>query len=504
LIFFNVRHSLAAHPDSIGHFGLRILSMTRVPSVFISYSWTSQEHMDFVMDLANKLNDAGADVTLDRWTLQPGHDPLSFMEEGVRDSDKVVIVSDSAYAAKADGRHGGVGTETQIISPNVYASSQQNKFAVVVVEKDESGKACLPTFYTSRMYIDFTVRDAWAERMEELIRWIYDKPLHVKPERGKPPSYITDRNAPVLATSGHLDRALDGLRHSRPFAHGAVQEYLSTFSDNLSRFQQAPSETPYDEVVAAIDSLQSPRNEYVTFLKTLVMYGDESAYAPVLHRFFESLIRYCAGVRRAGHQEQEHLEFFVYELFLLSIAVLVESRKLSTAVRLMDEPYFPSIDDEHAESEHSFMVFDPPMRALEARNKLLKLNRQSLAADILKKRCELTPVRFEQLMQADFICYVRNQLRAQGKGRVWWPHTLVFALLGLRKPFDFFHRIRTEADVSDALHLIGAMSIEDVGVFLSRLSAGFIAVPRWDGDKFDVSELIAFSKWKELEDKWPG
>lgn len=478
--------------------------MTRAPSVFISYSWTSPEHMDFVMDLAKKLSDAGAEVMLDRWTLRPGHDPITFMEEGVRDSDKVVIISDRAYAAKADGRQGGVGTETQIISPNVYASSQQNKFAAVVVENDESGKACRPTFYTSRMYIDFTVRDAWAERMEELIRWIYDKPLHVKPERGKPPSYITDRNAPVLATSTHLDRALDGLRNSRLFAHGAVQEYLSTFSDNLSRFEQPPSETPHDEVVAAIDNLRPARNEFVTFLKTLVTYGDESVYAPVLHRFFESLIRYCVGVRRAGHQVQEHLAFLVYELFLLSISVLVENRSLRTAVRLMDAPYFPNINDEHAEPEHSFLVFDAPMHALEARNRSLKLNRQSLAADILKKRCELTPVRFEQLMQADFICYVRNQLQAQGSGRVWWPHTLVFALFGLRKPFDFFHRIRTEADVSDALHLVGAMSREDVGVFLNRLSAGFIAVPRWDGETFDVSELTAFSKWKDLEDKWPG
>lgn len=38
---------------------------------------------------------------------------------------KVLIISDKKYADKANGRDGGVGTETQIISAEVYKNRQQ-------------------------------------------------------------------------------------------------------------------------------------------------------------------------------------------------------------------------------------------------------------------------------------------------------------------------------------------------------------------------------------------
>lgn len=44
------------------------------------------------------------------------------MESMVQDSsiDKVLIICDKGYKEKADDREGGVGTETQIITPTLY------------------------------------------------------------------------------------------------------------------------------------------------------------------------------------------------------------------------------------------------------------------------------------------------------------------------------------------------------------------------------------------------
>lgn len=94
------------------------LDDSKSPKVFISYSWTSEEHVAWVLDLAEKLVDDGVDVILDRWDLKPGQDKYHFMEQMVKDETvtKVLIVCDKAYADKADRRAGGVGTETQIIS----------------------------------------------------------------------------------------------------------------------------------------------------------------------------------------------------------------------------------------------------------------------------------------------------------------------------------------------------------------------------------------------------
>ena len=92
------------------------------PKAFISYSWTSPEHEEWVLALATDLEESGIHVVLDKWELREGADKFAFMEKSVTDPSiqKVIVVCDRLYAEKADGRKGGVGTETQIISKEIY------------------------------------------------------------------------------------------------------------------------------------------------------------------------------------------------------------------------------------------------------------------------------------------------------------------------------------------------------------------------------------------------
>ncbi len=112
------------------------------PKLFISYSWSNAEHEQRVVDLATELCESGVDVMLDKWDLKEGHDAVVFMEQMVTNPEikKVAIIFDETYAMKADGRAGGVGTETQIISKEVYDNQAQEKFVVIVMEKDIYGK----------------------------------------------------------------------------------------------------------------------------------------------------------------------------------------------------------------------------------------------------------------------------------------------------------------------------------------------------------------------------
>ena len=166
--------------------------MNSSPKLFVSYSWSTPEHEQWVVDLATELVNNGVDVVLDKWALREGHDSIAFMEKMVTDPSitKVLLVCDRMYSMKADGRAAGVGTETQIISAEVYAKESQDKFVAVLAERDDSGKPFLPTYYKSRIYVDLSESDRYAENFEKLLRWIFDKPLFVRPELGKPPSFI--------------------------------------------------------------------------------------------------------------------------------------------------------------------------------------------------------------------------------------------------------------------------------------------------------------------------
>jgi len=162
-------------------FGITHDMSEEIPKMFISYSWSSPGHEQWVVNLATELRESGIDVILDKWDLKEGHDAHAFMEKMVADLGikKVAIVCDRIYVEKANSRSGGVGTETQIISPEIYEKQDQNKFVAIVSEQDDQGKPSLPIYYKSRIYIDLSDNDLYAKNFEQLLRWAYDKPLHI-------------------------------------------------------------------------------------------------------------------------------------------------------------------------------------------------------------------------------------------------------------------------------------------------------------------------------------
>ena len=55
------------------------------PQISISYSWSSQEHENWVIELANRLMNDGVLVVIDKLNLKEGQDKYKFMEIIVED-----------------------------------------------------------------------------------------------------------------------------------------------------------------------------------------------------------------------------------------------------------------------------------------------------------------------------------------------------------------------------------------------------------------------------------
>src|SRR5260370_16880027 len=145
---------------------------TSQPKVFISYSWTTPQHERWVLDLAERLSSDGIVITLDKWDLKEGQDKHKFMEQMVLDETigKVIVICDRGYQAKADGRKGGVGTESQLISKEVYENTGQEKFIPIVREFDPDGKPCMPHFMCSRIYVDLWSEETFEENYKKFIK----------------------------------------------------------------------------------------------------------------------------------------------------------------------------------------------------------------------------------------------------------------------------------------------------------------------------------------------
>lgn len=470
------------------------------PKVFISYSWSSPQHEQWVINLATELRPAGVDVILDKWDLKEGHDAIAFMEKMVTDPEikKVIIVSDRVYAQKADSRKGGVGTETQIISKEIYDKVEQDKFVVVIAEKDEYGKPYLPTYCKSRIYIDLSEPDDYAENFERLLRWIYDKPLYKKPEIGKMPSFLSEGEQILLGTTVSFRRAINVIKDGKPYSAGALNEYFEIFVQNLEKFRIKNYEGEFDEAIMKnIEVFLPYRTEAIQIFSAIARYGPKEELIESLHRFFESLIPYMfrpESVTSWREWDFDNFRFIIHELFLYAIAILVKLERFQQASMLLSQRYYvPGNSDYGRDVMVSFSVFRRYMESLEYRNKRLKLRRLSLRADLLKERCQTTGIDFKYLMQADFVLFIRTELYAEDSFYRWWPEILLY-LGHFPGPFEIFARAESKRYFEKMKCLFDIQSPDDFKQLLEEYQQRKRKLPSWEFYSFNPALLLNIEK----------
>lgn len=461
------------------------------PKLFISYSWSDPEHEQWVVDLATELRESGVDVILDKWDLKEGHDALAFMEQMVTNPEikKVAIICDETYAAKADGRAGGVGTETQIISKEVYENQAQERFVAVVTKKDGNGKPFLPTYYKSRIYIDLSEADGYAENFERLLRWIFDKPLYVKPELGSRPSFLTESEHVYLGTTALFKRCVDAIKNHKTYAAGSFDEYCDLFASNLERFRLSKPEGEFDDaVVKNIEEFLPYRNEVIQLFISIAQYSPTTEFTQRIHRLFEGLIPYVIGTEWVF----DNFKFIVHELFLYALAILLKHDRLDQANILLQQQYYlPGNSGYMQDVMVSFLVFQGHIQSLERRNQRLDLHRLSLRADLLQERCNGTGIDFRYLMQADFVAFMRAELETENNRIRWWPYTLLY-LGHFNGPFEIFARSSSRTYFNRAKVLLAVDTPKDLEPLFKSYQDGSRRLPSWEFESFNPVVLIGY------------
>jgi hypothetical protein len=468
------------------------------PRLFISYSWSSQDHELWVVGLATQLRESGIDVILDKWELKEGNDSIAFMEKIVTDPTitKVAVISDRVYAEKADKRKSGVGTETQIISREVYEKQDQNKFVAVLPERDDAGNPYLPTYYKGRIYIDLSSSEKYGDEFERLVRWVFDKPLHVKPQIGKPPAFLEEEPAQSLGTGLLFRRSLDALKNSKPFVEGAVDEYLTTFANNLEKFRMTLDESADldDQVIASINEFTPYKNEFVQVVQSIAQYASTDDMQKKLHRFFEQLIPYLDAPEQATSYHpfgSDNFKFIVHELFMHTIATLIRYERFSFVNTLIAIPYYVSTNASRGrDATTSFTVFRPYAESFKLRDK--KLGRLSSRADMLKQRAEAAGFDFRSLMQAEFVLWLRATMIDDYYVR-WWPETLVYSTHAYG-PMEIFARSQSASYFQSISIVLGGVSVEKLREHLVKLKNDRNDVPSWQFERISPSVLAGADK----------
>jgi hypothetical protein len=403
------------------------------------------------------------------------------------------------YAEKADARRGGVGAESQIISAEVYARADQQKFVPVATEISEDGAPYLPSYLKGRIYIDMTNPASRYERFEQLVRWLFDKPLHQRPSLGKPPAFIVTPDAPQLGTTARFRMSIDAIRSGHRHTLPLFAEYLETFATNLEAFRIGPvSGQPFDDaVVASIESFMPYRDEFVDLLHAMAKYEPTIEVYDAVHSFFESVLlyKYPPEGRSAGREiEFDNYKFILHELFLYSFAVLLHNRRYEGARALMEQRYFIPAGRSTTQRERlvTFKRFRDYVRTLEeTRNERLKLGRLSVVADMLKQRSTRPDVTFLDLMQADFVLHLFSVLHFPDDK--WFPGTLIYASHG-GVSFELFARAISRRSFEHLKTLLNVSSRDELLTLFKQNAEGFGYHQMWEFDGINPLALMNAEK----------
>ncbi|MXZ00781.1 TIR domain-containing protein, partial [Candidatus Poribacteria bacterium] len=147
-------------------------TMAKNPKVFISYSHDSPEHKQWVSELAARLRRDIVDLILYQGNPDLDEDATQFMESGVRDSDRVLVVCTDKYVSKANVGEDGVGYEPMIVTSKLVEDLGTNKFIPIIRQTLVEDKT--PEFLKERAYVDFTDDTQFEAKFEELL---YDRLL---------------------------------------------------------------------------------------------------------------------------------------------------------------------------------------------------------------------------------------------------------------------------------------------------------------------------------------
>jgi hypothetical protein len=142
------------------------------PKAFLSYARESDEHCEWVRNLATRLRSDGIEVTLDQWSLHPGDDLPQFMESAVRDNDYVLIVCTTYYAKRSNERRGGVGYEGDIMTAEVLTDRSKRKF-IPLFRSGDYWQTASPTWLRGAYRLDFRGDPYSDEQYNDLLTTLY-------------------------------------------------------------------------------------------------------------------------------------------------------------------------------------------------------------------------------------------------------------------------------------------------------------------------------------------
>lgn len=426
------------------------------PKVFISYAWSSKEYQEKVLAFATELIGDGIDVLLDKWSLKEGHDTYAFMEQSVNDPTvtNVLILLDSKYEEKANGRSGGVGTETQIISTEIYNKVKQEKILPVIFERKEDGSIPKPTYLKSLLHFDLSEDENYDEEYQRLVKTLYGIEIYKKPELGKKPVWLETTS--TISTKTITAYGVLKTNLSEKIKAEKYEIFLSQIKDKILSFKKDKvlGNIFLEDYLSLYSETISIRDDFLQLIQ-MVSYvdGGEKIIASTLEEIMEELKQgsgYINGIQRT----------LLHEIFLYVIAVYYKYKNFTALSYTLTKSYF--ISGYYECNPQSFRVFyhyDQNMDHAVCERDCKEY--YSGTANYWIDNINIEVCSKNDFVFADVLCYNASVYASEYIGdRVWFPLTYVYGGYENKLMRIFASRLKSKEHLEDAAHIFGYYDVK--------------------------------------------
>ena len=484
------------------------MKKNETPKVFISYAWGSKEYQDGVLAFATSLVQDGIDVVLDKWDLTEGNDTYAFMEKSVKDSTitNVLILLDPLYTQKANDRSGGVGTETQIISPEVYNQVNQDKFLPIIMKRDSEGNVSKPTYLKGTLHFDLSIPDTYDNEYKRLVKKLYGEEVYKKPSLGSRPKWVDESIEVPSKTLVSYQTLTSQLPMSEKKI--ALENYLEEikkecvdFAENNTQLKESD-----DSYLKMYDSANIIREKYLQLLKKASFVEDNCKKVAV---FFEetlnAIVSNYASINSLG---RDIVLIRLHEFFIYTVAFYLRARCYSAVGYILGKTYFDWSHPGRDNGATSFTVFHYGQQSSRLDQAIKERDKKQYYSGIAQHWVESIDIGFctkEQFVLADLICYNYTVYSRTYTDLPWFPKTYVY---DNRENSLLWKCARQFVSREYAIEFIRVFGFEIIEDFVERMkqveeeySKGHCREMRYSNEFWGAPVLSTFIKAKEIGTK---
>lgn len=445
------------------------------PKVFISYSRHPKDNQLRVERLVEKLFSDGVHCVMDIFDLKDGQDKNLFMEQMVNDPTvkKVLLICNKEYADKANARKGGVGIESTIVSEEIYSNAEQTKFIPVVFEYDANGKACVPTFVKSRIYIDLSSEEKFPEGYDQLLRDIYDKPLHKRPVLGIMPTYLKEDKPAFLPTAHKVETIKKALFDGSPNVETLIQDYLELFLNLLPSYKIKTEDFNNTNFIQKVEEgiiqMLPLRDDFISFVQTIAKtsYCTGDLFVDFIEKYLQSLednqIDLLEG-EQLNNLIFDHIRYFNYDWFLSFSQVLIRAERFDVLASIVKSHYcvIQKIHQSNSVEEKSYMSFQSYNYTLNRYKN--NTGRYSVVADTVYNNA--TIISADDLIKTDLLLFYLSLIYPSKNvfEFYWYPDCSVY-----NRSIEVLPKLASKRFFEKAKILFGVKSVEEFKQLLSLL-----------------------------------